>query len=368
MTKRLKEITNSKKDTKKVNSIKPSVFPAEFQGGIAPLPIAFNDGQHHQRKRTKNIKEDSDSPKVVLHAPAQSLSGWLNHNDNHHLGDNNDDINDKLQQTSSIKRENLTQKQLNAAIDYTGGSSDLNRNLIDSHKNGEKIHKYHENTINGLDSLTRQPIGHSLHVYSGIGFDPRNHVGSNGHLHLPAFTSATHDKHVAQSFSKTSYPGSDYDMKPNESHSIHIELHPHDHAAHVSHISGFPSEKETMLPRGTTLKVRKTPTIFRDVYGVKGRTHYVWHATVAHQQDNPELDAANAKKEKATAAKKLIAMQKARILAQHALKFKQEHGRLPDINSADPWEKSMAKGVKHFASKVGENQQKKLDKPSESEV
>ena len=312
MIKKLNEIIkkDTNKDTKKDNSIKPSVFPAEFQGGIAPLPIAFNDGQHHQRKPTKNIKEDSDSPKVVLHAPAQSFSEWLHHNDNHHLGDNNEDINNKLQQTSSIKRENLTQEHFDAARDYTGGSSDLNRNLINSHKNGEKIDKRHEDTINGMDSLTRHPIGHSLHLYSGIGFDPRNHVGPNGHLHLPAFTSATHDKHIAQSFSKTSYPGSDYDMKPNESHSIHIELHPHDHAMHASHFSNFPTEMETTLPRGTTLKVRKTPTIFRDLYGIKGRTHYVWHATVAHQQDNPELDAENAKKEKKATARMLIKKQK----------------------------------------------------------
>jgi len=35
----------------------------------------------------------------------------------------------------------------------------------------------------------------------------------------------------------------------------------------------------------------------------------------------------------------------ARDLAFRALKFKQERGRLPDINSADPWEKRMAEGI-----------------------
>ena len=39
----------------------------------------------------------------------------------------------------------------------------------------------------------------------------------------------------------------------------------------------------------------------------------------------------------------------ARELAKRALQFKNERGRLPDINSADPWEKRMAEGVAALA-------------------
>lgn len=39
----------------------------------------------------------------------------------------------------------------------------------------------------------------------------------------------------------------------------------------------------------------------------------------------------------------------ARDLAKRALKFKQERGRLPDINAQDPWEKRMAEGVAFLA-------------------
>lgn len=39
----------------------------------------------------------------------------------------------------------------------------------------------------------------------------------------------------------------------------------------------------------------------------------------------------------------------ARDLARRALKFKQERGRLPDITSADPWERRMAEGVAFLA-------------------
>jgi len=39
----------------------------------------------------------------------------------------------------------------------------------------------------------------------------------------------------------------------------------------------------------------------------------------------------------------------ARDLAKRAVKFKQERGRLPDINAQDPWEKRMAEGVAFLA-------------------
>lgn len=39
----------------------------------------------------------------------------------------------------------------------------------------------------------------------------------------------------------------------------------------------------------------------------------------------------------------------ARELAKRALQFKKEHGRLPSLTSADPWEKKMAEGVAYLA-------------------
>jgi hypothetical protein len=44
----------------------------------------------------------------------------------------------------------------------------------------------------------------------------------------------------------------------------------------------------------------------------------------------------------------------ARDLAKRALQFKKERGRLPDINSADAWEKRMAEGVAAFARYVAQ--------------
>jgi hypothetical protein len=50
------------------------------------------------------------------------------------------------------------------------------------------------------------------------------------------------------------------------------------------------------------------------------------------------------------AAKKVsIPEAEARDLAVRALQFKNDRGRLPDINSADPWEKRMAEGIAALA-------------------
>lgn len=46
-----------------------------------------------------------------------------------------------------------------------------------------------------------------------------------------------------------------------------------------------------------------------------------------------------------TAKRVSISYEEARVLAKRALQFKNERGRLPDINAQDPWEKRMAEGV-----------------------
>ena len=61
--------------------------------------------------------------------------------------------------------------------------------------------------------------------------------------------------------------------------------------------------------------------------------------------------------EAAIAGKRInIPLDEARELARRALRFKTEKGRLPDINSSDPWEKRMAEGIavlqRHEAQKA----------------
>ena len=70
------------------------------------------------------------------------------------------------------------------------------------------------------------------------------------------------------------------------------------------------------------------------------------YAVLAKAMDEKSLRQVQA----SIAAKKVsIPEDEARELAQRALQFKNERGRLPDINSADAWEKRMAEGVAALA-------------------
>jgi hypothetical protein len=65
------------------------------------------------------------------------------------------------------------------------------------------------------------------------------------------------------------------------------------------------------------------------------------------------------------AAKKVnISEDEARELAKRALQFKNERGRLPDINSADAWEKRMAEGVAALARYRAQAKAKAQGEPS----
>ena len=50
-----------------------------------------------------------------------------------------------------------------------------------------------------------------------------------------------------------------------------------------------------------------------------------------------------------TARRLSMDLEEARLLARRALDFKKRHGRLPDMNVADPWERRMAEGVAYLA-------------------
>jgi superfamily II DNA or RNA helicase len=70
------------------------------------------------------------------------------------------------------------------------------------------------------------------------------------------------------------------------------------------------------------------------------------YAVLAKAMDEKSLRQVQA----SIAAKKVsIPEEEARDLSKRALQFKNDRGRLPDINSADPWEKRMAEGVAAFA-------------------
>jgi hypothetical protein len=265
-------------------------------------PIDFHMGV---RGKTKNIKEDHDyhdnhdeDDDHLFHdddhheEPHNHIRHWLRHNDNDHLGHDPKDISVKLKHSQpqlhgedeihggEQSRED-GDTQAHHVINYTSSSSyPLNSSLIAHHVHGRPISRKRHEQIKHLDTATNTPINHHLHAYSGVGYNPIKLKNHNGELDMPAYTSLTHSKEVALHFSEMKPHYDEHGKIMNEHHILHIHLKPTDKARHVSHLSEFSTEHESILPRRTTLKVHDTPTIYKND---DGNNVHVWHAHIHHQ-------------------------------------------------------------------------------------
>ena len=222
-------------------------------------------------KHVSKLKEESEHKK--------DIHSWFDHNQNKHIGHSSHEISNALEHHLT-KNHPLTHHEEHHAKKYTSTSSDLNANLIAAHKTKHDVHPhkidpYHHQTIHHLDTATKRPIGHHVHLYSGLGFNPAHMKNKNGHVHLPAYTSMTHDKRKADGFA--------YDKSyrhEGDKHILHLHMKKSDKGVHVSHISHYSSEHETILPRNTRIKIHKKPAVYSHDDGTK--TH-VWHAHIVHQ-------------------------------------------------------------------------------------
>jgi hypothetical protein len=233
-----------------------------YRGAYVPdEPVQFHFGKRTKINDKLSIKEHSEDDH-------NSLQKWTEHNDNKHLGYSSSDITNKI---SKPFENHESRKSVNR---YTSDSRELNNELIDHHKYGDKIDPYQHKKIKHLDVETNHPIGHHITLYSGLGFNPEEHLHGENHLHLPAYTSMTHDKHVAVNFA--SGKNADHTHK----HILALHMRPEDKARHVSHISEYSTEYESILPRRTTLKIHHEPEIKHDY---DGHPYKIWHAHIHHQ-------------------------------------------------------------------------------------
>jgi hypothetical protein len=208
---------------------------------------------------------------------------WFQKNDNEHLGNSSKSISEHLQTHQKIKP---TKEQSEHIKSYTNNSRHLNRMLIRKHINNDNIDNIINNDvfeknkekIKHLDKATNHHIGHELHVYSGIGFDPSKHISKEKPImHLPAYTSTTHDKNISHSFAFNSPV---IEHQKNTLHILHIHLKPRNKGIHINHLSEHSGEHETILPRNTKLKVNPIP----EKHYIHGMEHHIWHATVHSQE------------------------------------------------------------------------------------
>ena len=287
MTKKLKQIVITAINESKKNTAGSGIAPSAVHfrhikheinkpnSGTAPSAVHFRMGYDSiDKRKSKHLKS---SLKTEETSPVKTEDWLRKHHDNpFSVRTLTKQLLDDANPVSKEHSDTLT--------NYSGGASGIiNKKLIDDYHgkkpdpdhphSKEHIQKAIQKSVNNLDQITRHNrIRRQLRVYSGLGFDPSQHVNSQGHLHMPAFTSTTHDKDVAYSFAQMNHR----DGLTQAKHILHIHLMPHDNATHISGHSLSPDEHETILPRNTTLKIHPEPTILSD------GTH-VWHSTIHHQ-------------------------------------------------------------------------------------
>lgn len=172
-------------------------------------------------------------------------------------------------------------KRNGAILRYTEGSSSLNKGLI----KGGKLSESHEDLKNRIDSVLNDapPIHRDTTVFSGLGFDPRQHMDKNNHLTSRAYLSSSVSGRTAHSFAhyldndgNNVIYGDAISGTPVNTHTLQIHLPKgSNHGAYIEHISAIPSEKEFLFNRDTKFKINPKPEIRKE----DNYTHHIWHAT-----------------------------------------------------------------------------------------
>jgi hypothetical protein len=243
---------------------------------------------------TKRIKEsykhDSDGN--------EHIKDFISKNYNDHLGDNVEDVHNKIDQshdqfhdnphTPSLKKYSRKSWETNEELlrGATKKPSLFSHNAYDSDTDKEyknenaQIHKEH---VDSLDSSFHHPnavLKHDLHVFHGTNkFNPGEEAKKGGgRITLPTYTSTSIDPKIAHEFSGSS----------DDSHIIHINLKKGQRAHYLGSHSSFDNEREVMLPRNSTIQIHPTPTITHNGDGTK--TH-IWHGhIVGEAQPAPRPD------------------------------------------------------------------------------
>jgi hypothetical protein len=226
----------------------------EDKDGVLDEPIHFKN-----RKDKKKLHE-AETKSKTSHG---STSDWLSTNDNKHLSKEHDhhEISEKLH-----KGQKLDDHHVDAIKKYTKDSQRLNKGLIKSQGKIENPkHKKHADSLD--DAIKKNSLRHKLVVHSGVSFDPRKKVGTNGILKSHAYISTTHSKEIAHEFAKPSFSKK---TGVETKHIIRLNLKKGDPAMHVEHHSSTSGEHETIIKRGSRLKLHKTATHV-DTWG--GITH-----------------------------------------------------------------------------------------------
>jgi hypothetical protein len=195
--------------------------------------------------------------------------------------------NDELHDTLS-KHYKLSDHETHNVKKYTAQSYDLNKSLIDKHNDPsdawhaadhDRMHGAHQS---GLDkALANHKTPKDMHVYTGTAINPeRFHEKGADHikLHLPAYTSTSIERPIAESFAKKDDASTgDHEFK-NHHHMLRIHVPEGSQGVYAGKHSHYPEEKEFTLPRDTKLHVNPRPTTYHPTSS--NRPIAIWHATI----------------------------------------------------------------------------------------
>jgi hypothetical protein len=190
----------------------------------------------------------------------------------------------------SVSDEDHLKKLISGGMDFghDSGSSDITKFLLDSHRNlpyptsftrvprPGATKRFPETVdLSAIDSvLKKTSFDGEFHSFHGIGFDPKQLMGSHDILHLPAYTSGSVNRNIALKYSNFSPVSGTH-------HVIHM-IHPHGSTGTYIGNTHF-MDNEVLLPRNITLKL--FPDHPRE-YHVGNKTVKVW---AANRQSHMEL-------------------------------------------------------------------------------
>jgi hypothetical protein len=156
------------------------------------------------------------------------------------------------------------------------GSLSLNKRLIEGKKLASNQQKMHDAINNN-----QVPLDNDIHLYSGTSHDfgKMAKESKDGILVSPAHLSTSHKKNVAIKHLK-------YVIRDNNWHMIHIHAKPGNKIVHISSVSAFPEEGETIIPSGTKLKYSHSTNhnfLIKNKNGNYNQKYQVHHFTIDSQ-------------------------------------------------------------------------------------
>lgn len=189
------------------------------------------------------------------------------------------------------------EQRLKPITDYTDDSGQINTSLIDHYKKSKenpeaKLSPTRQAQVDKLrEGVTMHRTPEDLHVYSGVGFSPREYAepGQSGPIkvHLPAFTSTSLMPNVAEKFSHYTAKYPDPHSKYGKPVATIIKIHvPQGSAgAFIADHSHHHDEREFLIPNGAQLHIHPEPTI--EAPNTASHEYHIWHAKLVHDGVQP---------------------------------------------------------------------------------